>query len=77
MKMTRRELIKTGAVAAGAAAAGSLVSTSASAQSGSLNAVGATYNLREPILKTFTKRTGIALKPWRNASAQQRVDRLR
>ena len=77
MKMTRRELIKTGAVAAGAAAAGSLVSAPASAQAGSLNAVGATYNLREPIMKEFTKRTGIALKPWRNASAQQRVDRLR
>ena len=77
MKMTRRELIKTGAVAAGAAAAGSLIATPASAQGNTLNAVGATYNLRNNILQGFKKQSGITVKPWLNASAQQRVDRLR
>lgn len=77
MKMTRRELIKTGAVAAGAAVAGSLITPAASAQGTTLNAVGATYNLRKPILQGFKKQTGITLKPWLNASAQARVDRLR
>ena len=77
MKMTRRELIKTSAVAAGAAATGSLIASPAIAQGNTLNAVGATYNLRNVILKGFKKQSGITLKPWLNASAQQRVDRLR
>lgn len=77
MKFNRRELIKTSALAAGAAAAGGLTAPSAFAQGNTLNAVGATYNLREVILKGFKKQSGITLKPWVSPSAQARVDRLR
>lgn len=77
MKMTRREMLKNSAMAAGAAAAGGLMAHSAYAQGNTLNAVGATYNLREAILKGFAKQTGITVKPWLSPSAQGRVDRLR
>ncbi|MEE8433372.1 MAG: extracellular solute-binding protein [bacterium] len=78
MKLTRRQLLKNGSMAAGAAAmGGAMGSMEAFAQGNTLSVVGATYNLREVILKGFQQQTGITVKPWRNASAQARADRLR
>src|SRR5215470_11741366 len=75
MTTTRRNLLKGGALAAGAMALGTR--GSAFAQSKELNVVGATFNLRDPIIAEFTRRTGITVKPWLNPSAQARADRIR
>jgi putative spermidine/putrescine transport system substrate-binding protein len=75
MTMTRRDLLRTGSLAAGAVAfAGP---GRALAQAKELNVVGATFNLRDVIIQEFTKRSGITVKPWINPSAQARADRLR
>ena len=76
MSMTRRDVLKAGAWAAGATALGG-PARPGFAQGKEINVVGATYNLRDPILEEFKKRTGITVKPWINPSAQARVDRLR
>ena len=47
------------------------------AQGKELYVAGATYNLRDPIVNEFQKRTGVTIKPWINPSAQARVDRIR
>src|SRR5258705_4333392 len=73
---TRRSLLKGGALAAGAVALGARPAR-LHAQGKELNVVGATFNLRDPILQEFTKRSGIAVKPWINPSAQARADRIR
>jgi putative spermidine/putrescine transport system substrate-binding protein len=75
MTMTRREVLKSSALAAGAMAAGGV--PFAAAQGKELSVVGATYNLRDPIIQEFTKRTNITVKPWLSPSAQGRADRLR
>jgi putative spermidine/putrescine transport system substrate-binding protein len=75
MTMTRREVLKSSVVAAGAMATGA--PSFAAAQSKDLSIVGATYNLRDPIIQEFTKRTNITVKPWISPSAQARADRLR
>jgi putative spermidine/putrescine transport system substrate-binding protein len=75
MTMTRREVLKSSALAAGAMVAGGV--PLASAQNKELSVVGATYNLRDPIIQEFTKRTNITVKPWLSPSAQARADRLR
>ncbi len=78
MKLTRRQLLQNGSLAVGGAAMGGMMSgMDAFAAGGTLNVVGASYNLREKILKGFQDQTGITVKPWRNASAQARADRLR
>ncbi|PYM17171.1 MAG: hypothetical protein DMD81_10135, partial [Candidatus Rokuibacteriota bacterium] len=74
MTTTRRDFVRGGAMAAAAVALGS---PTAHAQGKELNVVGATFNLRDPILQEFTKRTGVTVKPWLNPSAQARADRLR
>jgi putative spermidine/putrescine transport system substrate-binding protein len=73
---TRRSLLTGGALAAGALALGARP-VRVHAQGKELNVVGATFNLRDPILQEFTKRSGIAVKPWINPSAQARADRIR
>ena len=75
MTMTRREVLKSSVVAAGAMAAGGI--PLAAAQAKELSVVGATFNLRDPIIQEFTKRTNITVKPWLSPSAQGRADRLR
>ena len=75
MTTTRREVLRSGAMAAGALALGRI--PVAGAQGKELNVVGATYNLRDVILQEFTKRSGVTVKPWLNPSAQARADRLR
>ena len=75
MTTTRRNLLKGSALAAGAMALGRRGSVFA--QSKELNVVGATFNLRDPIIAEFTRRTGITVKPWLNPSAQARADRIR
>src|SRR5438046_10293142 len=75
MIRTRREVLKSGAMAAGTMALGRI--PAAMAQGKELNVVGATFNLRDALLQEFTKRTGITAKPWLNPSAQARVDRRR
>ena len=76
MSTTRRDVLKTGAMAAGAMAFGGLA-RSAFGQAKELNVVGATFNLRDVILQELTKRTGSTVKPWLSPSAQARADRLR
>lgn len=71
MLITRRHLF--GATAA----AGLTAPHVASAQARVLNLAGASFDMREPILKEFAKRTNITPRPWVNPSTQARVDRLR
>ena len=73
MRFSRRDLLKT--TAAGTAALALPGSVFAAGKE--LYVAGATYNLRDPILQEFTKRTGIEVKPWINPSSQARVDRVR
>src|SRR3989441_11859984 len=73
---TRRSLLKGGALAAGALALGAQPAR-LHAQGKELNVVGATFNLRDPILQEFTKRSGVAVKPWISPSGQARADRIR
>ena len=75
MTTTRREVLKGGAMAAGAMALGGI--PIAAAQGKELSVVGATFNLRDPIIQEFTKRTSITVRPWISPSAQARADRLR
>lgn len=76
MTVTRRDFLKSGALAAGAVTMGGLARPGI-AQAKELNVVGATFNLRDVILNEFTKRSGITIKPWLSPSAQARADRLR
>src|SRR5712692_6938529 len=76
MSTTRRSLLKGGALAAGALTLGAR-RPATFAQGKELNVVGATFNLRDPIIQEFTKRTGITVKPWLSPSAQARADRIR
>src|SRR5262249_17455854 len=76
MTMTRRSVLKRGALASGALALGAWPPR-ALGQGKDLNLAAATFNLRDPILQEFTKRTGITVKPWINPSAQARADRIR
>lgn len=76
MTITRREVLKGSALAAGALALGA-PARPGFAQGKELSVVGATFNLRDVILQEFTKRTGITVKPWLSPSAQARADRLR
>jgi putative spermidine/putrescine transport system substrate-binding protein len=71
MILNRRDLMRAGA------AAGVLAPMPLVAQAKELNVVGASYNLRDPIVQEFTKRTGAQLKSWVNPSGQARVDRIR
>jgi putative spermidine/putrescine transport system substrate-binding protein len=75
MTMTRRDVLRAGAVGVGALAGG--LGRRAVAQAKEIQVVGASYNLRDVLLQEFTKRTGITVRPWLNPSAQARVDRLR
>ncbi len=76
MEVTRRDVLRRGALAAGALTLG-MPAPRAGAQGKELSVVGATFNLRDVILQEFTKRTGITVKPWLSPSAQARADRLR
>ena len=74
MLMNRRDLLRTGAAGMTALAVPPMP---VFAQGKELYVVGATYNLRDPIVNEFQKRTGCTIKPWVNASSQARVDRIR
>ena len=76
MTVTRRDFLKSGALAAGAMSMGGLAQPGF-AQARELSVVGATFNLRDVILQEFTRRTGTTIKPWLSPSAQARADRLR
>jgi len=47
------------------------------AQSRSLSLAGASYDMRDPILREFQRRTSITPRPWVNPSTQARMDRIR
>ena len=47
------------------------------AQSRTINLAGASFDMREPILREFQRRTRVTPRPWVNPSTQARVDRLR
>ena len=49
----------------------------AMAQARTLNLAGASYDMREAILREFATRTGVTPRPWVNPSTQARVDRIR
>jgi putative spermidine/putrescine transport system substrate-binding protein len=73
MTLTRRHFL-----GAGAAAGGALAMPPAFAQRGGvLNLAGASFDMRDPILTEFAKRSGATPRPWINASSQARVDRIR
>lgn len=61
----------------GATAAGLAAPRIARAQSRVINLAGASFDMREPILREFAKRTSITPRPWVNPSTQARVDRIR
>src|SRR6266702_3824719 len=75
MMIDRRDVLKGGA-ALGAAGLVWPVRP-ALAQAKELNIASASYSMRDAILLEFTKRSGIAVKPWVNPSSQARVDRIR
>ncbi|MFO1080330.1 MAG: extracellular solute-binding protein [Reyranellaceae bacterium] len=73
-------LIRRRSLLAGAGASATALSgfgSAAWAQTKQLNLVGASYDMREPILVEFGKRTGITPRPFINPSTQVRVDRMR
>ena len=72
MPIRRRHLLG----AAGLAAPG-LILPPALAQSRAISLAGASFDMREPILKEFQKRTSVTPRAWINPSTQARVDRLR
>ena len=72
MPIRRRHLLG----AAGLAAPG-LILPPALAQSRAISLAGASFDLREPILKEYQKRSGVTPRAWINPSTQARVDRLR
>lgn len=49
----------------------------AAAQARELQLAGATYDLREPILREFMRVSGARVRPWANPSTQARLDRVR
>lgn len=71
MTLGRRHLL--GAAAAAGLAAPRIVA----AQPKILNLAGASYDLRDPILRELAQRTGIQPRPWLNPSTQARIDRIR
>jgi putative spermidine/putrescine transport system substrate-binding protein len=74
MHTSRRRLL--GAAAAGLAAPAFHV-PAVMAQARTMNLAGASFDMREPILREFQRRTGVTPRPWVNPSTQARVDRLR
>ncbi|MBK1658524.1 ABC transporter substrate-binding protein [Paracraurococcus ruber] len=71
MTIQRRHLL-------GAAAATGLFAPSLGrAQARVINLAGASFDMREPILREFARRTSITPRPWVNPSTQARVDRMR
>ena len=72
MPIRRRHLLG----AAGLAAPG-LVLPPAMAQSRAISLAGASFDMREPILKEYQKRSGVTPRAWINPSTQARIDRLR
>lgn len=75
MQISRRHLIG-GAAAAGLAAPAFHVAPAA-AQSRTINLAGASFDMREPILREYARVTRVTPRPWVNPSTQARVDRLR
>jgi putative spermidine/putrescine transport system substrate-binding protein len=75
MTIDRRNLLK-GAGLIGAAGL-ALSPRPVFAQAKELDIASASYSMRDAILQEFTKRSGIAVKPWVNPSSQARVDRIR
>ncbi|MBE9607138.1 extracellular solute-binding protein [Acetobacteraceae bacterium H6797] len=71
MTLGRRQLL------GAAAAAGLATPRLALAQAKVLNLAGASYDMRDPILREFAQRTGIQPRPWLNPSTQARIDRIR
>jgi putative spermidine/putrescine transport system substrate-binding protein len=74
MQISRRHLI--GGAAAGLAAPAFHVPP-VMAQTRTMNLAGASFDMREPILREFQRRTSVTPRPWVNPSTQARVDRLR
>ena len=70
MTIGRRHLL-------GATAAGLAMPSIAQAQARQLNLAGASFDMREPILREFARRTNITPRPWVNPSTQARIDRVR
>lgn len=70
MTIGRRHLL-------GGTAAGLAMPTVARAQARVINLAGASFDMREPILREFARRTSITPRPWVNPSTQARVDRVR
>ena len=70
MEIGRRHLL-------GATAAGLAMPSVARAQARVLNLAGASFDMREPILREFARRTNITPRPWVNPSTQARIDRVR
>ncbi|MBR0667411.1 extracellular solute-binding protein [Roseomonas hellenica] len=54
-----------------------LIPPAVMAQSRAINLAGASYDMREPILREFARRTNATPRPWVNPSTQARVDRMR
>jgi putative spermidine/putrescine transport system substrate-binding protein len=72
MPINRRHLLA-GAVLAAPAC----IIPPAMAQSRTINLSGASFDMREPILREYQRRTGVTPRPWVNPSTQARVDRIR
>lgn len=68
MTLSRRSLLAAPALA---------IPTATLAQGKSINLAGASFDMREPILREFQRRTGVTPRPWVNPSTQARVDRIR
>jgi putative spermidine/putrescine transport system substrate-binding protein len=71
MTIQRRHLL------GAAVASGSALPGIGRAQARQINLAGASFDMREPILREFAKRTSITPRPWVNPSTQARVDRMR
>jgi putative spermidine/putrescine transport system substrate-binding protein len=54
-----------------------LIPPAVMAQSRTLNLSGASYDMRDPILREFSRRSSATPRPWINPSTQARVDRVR
>jgi putative spermidine/putrescine transport system substrate-binding protein len=70
MEIGRRHLL-------GAASAGLALPSVARAQARVINLAGASFDMRDPILREFARRTSITPRPWVNPSTQARIDRVR
>lgn len=77
MTISRRTLLGASLAGAGVAAPALILPPAAMAQSRTISLAGASFDIREPILREWVRRTNVTPRPWVNASTLARADRIR